>query len=215
LCGLRSSTTSNRTHGPQNSVSKPLFGGPQAAQYVASCSHTTIAALWTEASRHNLHNCHRHQVWENLTNLWSDHARGHATCILHQQFTYPGFYKLYTRSTLPRPSLHPLPLACPSPHLPPHLGRPCASCSTSTAAQDTHTVNGSDSSTSCTQSSSSSSRSEVLQGFEWQSHWWPVQVSAVTDPSKPHAVELLGRQLVLWRDQEGAWHCFEDACPHR
>lgn len=67
LCGLRSSTTSNRTNGPQNSVSKPLFGGPQAAQYIASCSHTTIAALWTEASRHNLHNCHRHQVWENLT----------------------------------------------------------------------------------------------------------------------------------------------------
>lgn len=42
-----------------------------------------------------------------------------------------------------------------------------------------------------------------------------MQVSATTDPSKPHAIELLGMQLVLWRDAAGQWHCMEDACPHR
>jgi phenylpropionate dioxygenase-like ring-hydroxylating dioxygenase large terminal subunit len=24
-----------------------------------------------------------------------------------------------------------------------------------------------------------------------------------------------GKDLVLWRDNKGAWHAFEDACPHR
>lgn len=42
-----------------------------------------------------------------------------------------------------------------------------------------------------------------------------MQVSATTDHSKPHAIELLGMQLVLWRDTAGQWHCMEDACPHR
>lgn len=58
---------------------------------------------------------------------------------------------------------------------------------------------------------------DLLKGFQWTSHWWPVAVSATTDTTKPHAVQLLGRQLVLWRDStsEPQWHCMEDACPHR
>lgn len=35
------------------------------------------------------------------------------------------------------------------------------------------------------------------------------------DPSRPHALQLLGKQLVLWRDGQGKWQCMEDACPHR
>ena len=31
----------------------------------------------------------------------------------------------------------------------------------------------------------------------------------------PHAKELLGVRLVLWRNAQGAWSCFEDKCPHR
>ncbi|KIY99872.1 Rieske (2Fe-2S) domain protein [Monoraphidium neglectum] len=34
-------------------------------------------------------------------------------------------------------------------------------------------------------------------------------------PSRPHAIELLGKKLVLWRDGGGAWRCHQDACPHR
>lgn len=26
---------------------------------------------------------------------------------------------------------------------------------------------------------------------------------------------VAGKKLVLWRDGEEQWHCFEDACPHR
>ena len=35
------------------------------------------------------------------------------------------------------------------------------------------------------------------------------------DPKAPHATQLLGMDLVLWRDKAGAWRCFEDRCPHR
>ncbi len=35
------------------------------------------------------------------------------------------------------------------------------------------------------------------------------------DPSRPHARQLLGERLVLWRSRAGAWQCFEDRCPHR
>ena len=31
----------------------------------------------------------------------------------------------------------------------------------------------------------------------------------------PHAKQLLGVRLVLWRNARGAWSCFEDRCPHR
>ena len=31
----------------------------------------------------------------------------------------------------------------------------------------------------------------------------------------PYAFDLLGKRLVLWRDAEQLWRCFEDKCPHR
>ena len=51
--------------------------------------------------------------------------------------------------------------------------------------------------------------------FKWTEHWYPVHTLESADPARPHAVELLGRQLVLWRDGQGQWQCMEDACPHR
>ena len=59
--------------------------------------------------------------------------------------------------------------------------------------------------------------------FDWYSHWYPINVVETLDPSKPHAAQLLGMNLVIWNDgvtvdgekQMGDWHVFEDACPHR
>ena len=53
--------------------------------------------------------------------------------------------------------------------------------------------------------------------------WYPVDVISTLDPTRPHPMQLLGLNLVLWNDgitvdrkkQEGSWHCFDDACPHR
>ena len=32
---------------------------------------------------------------------------------------------------------------------------------------------------------------------------------------RPNAIALLGKDLVVWKDTAGKWHCFEDRCPHR
>jgi len=51
--------------------------------------------------------------------------------------------------------------------------------------------------------------------FKWAKNWWPVQAADTVDASRPQAIQLLGESLCLWRDGEGNWQCFKDACPHR
>jgi phenylpropionate dioxygenase-like ring-hydroxylating dioxygenase large terminal subunit len=51
--------------------------------------------------------------------------------------------------------------------------------------------------------------------FQWQKQWYPVAVVDFLDSSRPHAMQLLGKDIVLWRDASEKWRCFEDACPHR
>ncbi|MDF5725071.1 MAG: Rieske 2Fe-2S domain-containing protein [Rhizonema sp. PD37] len=60
---------------------------------------------------------------------------------------------------------------------------------------------------------------ELKQGeeltFQWTKQWYPVAVVEFLDPSRPHAMQLLGKDIVLWRDGSSKWRCFEDFCPHR
>ena len=52
--------------------------------------------------------------------------------------------------------------------------------------------------------------------FNFHTQWYPIAVTEYLDPKKPHPVQLLGKDLVLWLDSRaGAWRAFEDACPHR
>ena len=51
--------------------------------------------------------------------------------------------------------------------------------------------------------------------FQWTQQWYPVAVVEFLDPTKPHALQLLGKDVVLWRDGSQQWRCFADACPHR
>ncbi|WP_366524913.1 Rieske 2Fe-2S domain-containing protein [Acaryochloris sp. IP29b_bin.137] len=51
--------------------------------------------------------------------------------------------------------------------------------------------------------------------FQWTQQWYPVAVVDFLDLKSPHAIQLLGKELVIWHDQQGKWHCFEDRCPHR
>ncbi len=51
--------------------------------------------------------------------------------------------------------------------------------------------------------------------FDWERQWYPMAFVVDLDPSRPHAIQLLGKDLVLWRDGAGEWRCFEDRCPHR
>lgn len=56
---------------------------------------------------------------------------------------------------------------------------------------------------------------KASEPFDWAHQWYPVASPEDMDPSRPHAISILGRELVLWRDQQGDWRAFEDICPHR
>ena len=51
--------------------------------------------------------------------------------------------------------------------------------------------------------------------FNWQKAWYPMMGLDDLDPAVPHAIMLLGKRLVLWRDAQQTWRCLEDSCPHR
>lgn len=51
--------------------------------------------------------------------------------------------------------------------------------------------------------------------FNWQKAWYPLAVVEDLDPGRPTKLELLGEDLVAWRDGGGDWRVFEDRCPHR
>lgn len=60
-----------------------------------------------------------------------------------------------------------------------------------------------------------SSFSSSPETFQWTKQWYPVAVAEFLDPSRPHKIQLLGKNLVLWRDNSNQWRCFADFCPHR
>lgn len=52
--------------------------------------------------------------------------------------------------------------------------------------------------------------------FDWARQWYPLAFVEDLDPGRPHAMELLGKRLVIWYDsQQKKWTAFEDRCPHR
>lgn len=53
------------------------------------------------------------------------------------------------------------------------------------------------------------------QTFDWAKAWYPVLAEEHVDPNKPNKVQINGRDVVMWRDGQGAWHAQEDRCPHR
>jgi phenylpropionate dioxygenase-like ring-hydroxylating dioxygenase large terminal subunit len=60
------------------------------------------------------------------------------------------------------------------------------------------------------------STNEHKSVFQWNKHWYAVGAADSLDSGRPHAIQLLGRHLVLWHDTaEQQWRVFDDACPHR
>lgn len=60
---------------------------------------------------------------------------------------------------------------------------------------------------------------EVEKGgskFTWRDYWYPVSLVEDLDPKLPTSFQLLGREIVLWKDpKSGDWVAFDDKCPHR
>lgn len=60
-----------------------------------------------------------------------------------------------------------------------------------------------------------SSRELESDTFQWTKQWYPVAVVEFLDPTRPHPIQLLGKNLVIWQDNNQQWNCFADFCPHR
>ena len=48
-----------------------------------------------------------------------------------------------------------------------------------------------------------------------QAGWHPVALSVSVEPGTSAGTRLAGNELVVWRDNKGAAHVWEDRCPHR
>lgn len=48
-----------------------------------------------------------------------------------------------------------------------------------------------------------------------QAGWHPVALSVSVEPGTSAGTRLAGNELVVWRDNNGAAHVWEDRCPHR
>lgn len=59
------------------------------------------------------------------------------------------------------------------------------------------------------------SKSAAGDAFVWRDHWYPVSLIEDLDPSVPTPFQLLGRELVVWKDPQSQWRVFLDKCPHR
>ena len=53
------------------------------------------------------------------------------------------------------------------------------------------------------------------QTFQWSKNWYPVSPISYLNPSIPNAIELLGKKLVIWKNNLGDWVVMDDVCPHK
>ncbi len=56
---------------------------------------------------------------------------------------------------------------------------------------------------------------QVEETFDWAQQWYPLFFVADLSTTQPTPVQLLGKDLVIWRAPDGAWSALEDLCPHR
>jgi phenylpropionate dioxygenase-like ring-hydroxylating dioxygenase large terminal subunit len=64
-------------------------------------------------------------------------------------------------------------------------------------------------------SAAAPSPADTSTPFSWTHQWYPVLCSVTAPGAGPHAVTLLGKDLVVWARPDGTYGCLDDACSHR
>ncbi len=54
-----------------------------------------------------------------------------------------------------------------------------------------------------------------MTNFSWTKQWYPITPISYLEPSHPTPITLLGKKLVIWRDQQQKWVAMDDTCPHK
>jgi pheophorbide a oxygenase len=57
--------------------------------------------------------------------------------------------------------------------------------------------------------------STLTNAGAWPLAWAPIASTGELDPERPTPVRFMGGRYVVWQDNDGVWHVFADACPHR
>ena len=60
-----------------------------------------------------------------------------------------------------------------------------------------------------------SNLSQDNPSFHWTKNWYPVSPINYLDSSKPNAITLLGKKLVIWKNNQDNWVVMDDVCPHK
>ena len=51
--------------------------------------------------------------------------------------------------------------------------------------------------------------------FDWAKAWYPMSPIDFLDEAAPNQMKVLGKSIVAWKGEGGAWAVVEDSCPHR
>lgn len=51
--------------------------------------------------------------------------------------------------------------------------------------------------------------------YDWREEWYPLYLSDQVPEDAPLGLTVFHKQIVLYRDGQGALRCYEDRCPHR
>lgn len=54
-----------------------------------------------------------------------------------------------------------------------------------------------------------------MTNFSWTKQWYPITPVSYLEPSRPTPINLLGKNLVVWKDKHQKWVAMDDACPHK
>lgn len=55
----------------------------------------------------------------------------------------------------------------------------------------------------------------MITQFSWLQQWYPIIPLSYLDSTKPTEMELLGKKLVIWQDNQQIWRVMDGICPHK
>ncbi|XP_061368082.1 protein TIC 55, chloroplastic-like [Gastrolobium bilobum] len=56
---------------------------------------------------------------------------------------------------------------------------------------------------------------KVVADYDWTQEWYPLYLTQDVPDDAPLGLRVFDKQLVLFRDGNGEFRCYEDRCPHR
>jgi len=59
------------------------------------------------------------------------------------------------------------------------------------------------------------SEDERKGDYDWTQEWYPLYLTLNVPEDAPLGLRVFDKQLVLFKDGNGQFRCYEDRCPHR